>query len=259
MHKSEKIFTKLAFTTWETISNAFLERISYGEDAITSVNLLSLKNEALSNLVLQDTRTSESTKGCDFEFWIGSNNRGWNRYAIQAKKLTVSSGRYDSLSHKVGGVPQIDILEKYSAANKAIPIYCLFNSSKQVQGINSGCPMYKSEKELGCSVTPLKTVRKALKTRGARTFQWFHNRKETLPWSCLVRCPQISMHWRQEELGLNIEEMTYRELPSLLTSLLHGELKPEQLIDSNIFSREVEYIPRWVGVIKISDEDEKNG
>ena len=266
MNNSEKIFEKLAFTTWETILNAFLEQISYGEDAITSVNLLSLKNESLGNLALQDTRPKESTKGCDFEFWIGSDKKGWLRYAIQAKKITVSSNRYSSLAHKVNDVPQIDILEKYSLANRAIPLYCLFNYSKKVLSIKSGCPKYKNSEELGCSVTPLKTVRKALKTRGARTFQWFHSREETLPWSCLVRCPQIINRWPLSKLGLDMKEMIHKELPEVLHSLLRresSELPPEQLdeeahseqlVNSNLFSQQVDYRPRWVGVVNLDND-----
>jgi hypothetical protein len=266
MNKSEKIFEKLAVTTWETILNAFVEQISYGEDAITSVNLLSLKNESLGNLALQDTRPKESKKGCDFEFWIGSDKKGWLRYAIQAKKITVSSNRYSSLAHKVNGVPQIDILESYSLANRAIPIYCFFNSSKKVLSINSYCPKYKKTEELGCSVTPLKTVRKALKTRGARTFQWFHNREETLPWSCLVRCPKLIDHWTLSKLGLNMKEMIHKELPEILHSLLRGEsseLLPEQLdkddyseqlVNSNLFSQQVNFRPRWIGVVNLDND-----
>lgn len=266
MRKSEIIFENLAFTTWETIFNAFLNSISYGEDAITSVNLLSLRNASLGDLALQDTRPTENTKGCDFEFWIGSPKRGWLRYAIQAKKITVSCNRYSSLAHKVNGVPQIDILENYSLANRAIPIYCLFNYSKDVSGINSGCPKYSDSRELGCSVTPIKTVRKALKTRGARTFKWFHSRDETLPWSCLVRCPQIVKHWPKSKLGVDLDEMIHEDLPDILHSLLRGENSEEfpgqfdeedqakQLVNSNLFSQEVNYRPRWVGVINIDND-----
>jgi hypothetical protein len=266
MSTSQKLFEHLAFTTWETILNAFSNNISYGEDAITSVNLLSLKNSSLGDVVLQDTRPTESAKGCDFEFWIGSAEKGWLRYAIQAKKITVSSNRYSSLAHKVSGVPQIDILEKYSLANKAIPIYCLFNYSKDVSGINPGCPKYIDTRELGCSVTPSKTVRKALKTRGARTFKWFHSRKETLPWSCLVRCPKIIKHWPPSISGLNIEEMVHKDLPDVLHSLLlegdsdqlptkfDEDSNAESLENSNLFSQEVKYRPRWVGVINLGND-----
>jgi hypothetical protein len=236
--------------------------------------LLSLKNESLGNLVLHDTRPTESKKGCDFEFWIGSNKNGWLRYAIQAKKITVSDNRYQALGHKVNGVPQIDILEKYSQVNRAIPLYCLFNYSEEVSGIKSGCPKYQKQEELGCSVTPLKTAREALNTRGAKTFTWFHSRSETLPWSCLVRCPQIMRHWTPRKLGFDMNEMVHKELPEVLQLLLnrdiselpteqldteaHSELPTEQLdyeayseqpVNSRLFSQEVNYRPRWVGVV----------
>lgn len=257
MDTSESILEKLAITTWETIENAFSKRISYGEDAITSVNLLKLKNESLGNLVLLDTRINESTKGCDFEFWIGSNKQGWHRHAIQAKKISVSNERYNSLAHKVSGKPQIDILEAYSTANKAIPLYCLFNYSQQVTSIKSSCPKYTDIKELGCSITPLKTVRKALATRGARTFQWIHSRKETLPWSCLVRCSKISTHCPNSILGHNYQDMMHKELPYQIQLLLSHDLQAEQLQDSGLFSQENDYRPRWLGVFEV-DED-KNG
>ena len=256
MYKSEKILERLAFTTWDVISHAYHNRISYGEDAITSVNLLALKNAQLKNLVLQDTRIDESIKGCDFEFWIGSNKKGWFRYAIQAKKISVSNERYNSLSHKVRGQPQIEILDNYASTNNAIPVYCLFNYSKHSHHLVNSCPKYISIKELGCSVTPSKTVRTALSIRGARTFKWFHNRQDTIPWSCLVRCPKIHRHWPPSVLGVNYEDMRYNELPHQLRLLLEGQSQGEELIYSDIFSREIENRPRWIGVIETGDEDE---
>jgi len=81
----EILFEKLAFTTWDAIENAFEQKILYGEDAITSINLLALKNASFPNIAIADTRPDESSKGCDFEFWIGNYSSGWYRYAIQAK------------------------------------------------------------------------------------------------------------------------------------------------------------------------------
>jgi len=245
----ETLFEKLAFTTWQAIENAFEHNISYGEDAITSINLLALKNASFPNLAIADTRPSESTKGCDFEFWIGNYKSGWYRYAIQAKKISVSSERYHSLNHKVGGVPQTDILEIYAKANKAIPLYCLFNFSKSTKKSLTACPNFKDIMEFGCSITPLSTTKIALKTRGARNFNWFHARKETLPWSCLVRCPQLHSHWSQNVLGMKYENARHKELPDILARMLHQPDEPIQFIDTNIFSRETEYRPRWVGVV----------
>ena len=256
MDNSEKVLERLAFTTWDTISHAYNNRISYGEDAITSVNLLTLKNAQLNNLVLQDTRIHESIKGCDFEFWIGSNKKGWFRYAIQAKKISVSNERYNSLYHQVRGQPQIDILDNYASANNAVPLYCLFSYSKHTHHVANSCPKYISIKELGCSVTPSKTVRKALSTRGARTFQWLHNRQETIPWSCLVRCPKIHRHWSPSILGINYEDMRYKELPYQLRLLLEDQSQEEELIYSDIFSSENENRPRWIGVLETVYKDE---
>ena len=252
----EILFEKLAITTWDAIENAFVNRISFGEDAITSINLLALKNASFRNLAIVDTRPDESTKGCDFEFWIGRNNSGWLRYAIQAKKISVSSGRYDSLSHFVGNIPQIDVLETYSRANGAIPLYCLYNFSNHSSAISSSCPKFRHAKEYGCSVTPSSTVKIALSKWGAKNFTWFHARPETLPWSCLVRCPQINQHWPEKVIGIRYAEALRERLPDALSSLLHGESISEHVEDLNIFSQEIPYRPKWVGVININEDND---
>lgn len=247
------LFDKLAVTTWEAIENAFYHKISFGEDAITSINLLALKNAYFTNLAIADTRAEENIKGCDFEFWIGGYSIGWYRFAIQAKKITVSSERYQSLNHKVSGTPQINILETYATANGAIPLYCLFNFSKKIKTSATACQNFKDIKELGCSITPLSTTKLALKTRGAKTFEWFHSRKETLPWSCLVRCSQLNKHWSDKILGMNYQEAHHKELPFNLEKMLKNPEEPAQFVDTNIFSRKVEYRPRWIGVINIEN------
>ena len=256
MNNPEQILEQIAVITWDTIGLAHFDRISFGEDAITSLSLLTLKNVHISNIAVVDTRVQESTKGCDFEFWIGRRKSGWYRYAIQAKKISVSNKRYNSIAHKVNGIPQIDILDSYAKCNRAIPLYCFYNHSKLVSVQKLNCSKYSHIKELGCSVTPLATVRTALNTRGARTFKWFHDRPETLPWSCLVRCPQISMHWPQS--GYHHEQLLYEKLPDQLMHLLDGEFKGEQLIETDLFSKEVIYRPRWIGVLDISNI-ESNG
>jgi hypothetical protein len=251
----EKIFEKLAFITWDTVGQAYSNRILFGEDAITSVNLLALKNERTHTLVIEDTRVDEHNKGCDFEFWIGSKTKGWFRYAIQAKKITVSNQRYDSLSHKVGGIPQISILETYANLNQAIPLYCLFNHSLNALHYQPHCPKYKNVKELGCSITPLSTAKTALDIRGARNFHWFHNRSETLPWSCLIRCPNISQHWPKSQVGFDYNAMNHEQIPHELELLFNREYAGDQLIDSKVFSSETNCRPRWVGIFNTLEED----
>lgn len=252
------IFNKLAATTWDAIGNAFFHKISYGEDAITSINLLTLKNESFPNIAIEDTRASESTKGCDFEFWIGNDYSGWYRYAIQAKKIAVSSEIYMSLNHKVGSlkIPQTNILENYAKVNRAVPLYCLFNFSQisrspvKTCNISTSCQKYSSIKDFGCSVTPLSTTRRSLQTRGARTFDWFHARCETLPWSCLVRCSHIGQHLAKKFYGMSHEEVVHPALPQILKRLISKQSDISSFHNAEIFSRQVEFRPRWIGVVQ---------
>ena len=127
--KPHELFEVLAGKTWHSIDRFTRNRIHLGEDAITSNNLDALTSASPACVFIEDTRALESTKGCDFELWIGSLHVGWRRYAVQAKKIQASSSRYASLAHKVAGVPQIDILDTYAGANRALAIYCFYNYS----------------------------------------------------------------------------------------------------------------------------------
>ena len=55
MKNPAAVFDRLASITWDVLERAHRERISFGEDAITSFNLLTLKNEPLSCLAIEDT------------------------------------------------------------------------------------------------------------------------------------------------------------------------------------------------------------
>lgn len=180
-----ELFEVLAEKTWRSIERFSRNSIHLGEDAITSLNLDALASARPAFVFAEDTRSDESTKGCDFEMWIGSDSVGWRRYAVQAKKLQISSGRYTSLAHEVGGTPQIDILESYAAANRALPIYCFYNRSNKAYQWN--CSLPNCAEQLGCSVTPLGVARSALAKHGGRNFSFVHAQVETLPWRCLVR------------------------------------------------------------------------
>lgn len=189
MHPSA-LLELLASTTWRTINRSARNRIQYGEDEITSVNLNALASSPDQTVVVEDTRVDEATKGCDFEFWIGSDHLGWARYAIQAKKISLPTSSYSKLGHKVGSSLQVDVLDSYAVANRAAPLYCFYNYSTKDHGWN--CNLPKESEQLGCSVTPSSVVRAHLSIRGARSFQAIHANKATLPWRCLVRCPLIA-------------------------------------------------------------------
>lgn len=242
------LFETLAQSTWKTLDRSHRRRVLFGEDAITSIILNSLASLPHS-VVAEDTRIQESTKGCDFELWLGNDHSGWSRYALQAKKLTVSSSVYAKLNHKVGGRPQIDILDQYARANGAAALYCFYNHSLQPHGWN--CPLPRDTEQLGCSVAPSATVRRALFGRGRRNFSWIHLQPGTMPWRCLVRCPHLapgsSIH--SDDSWSDGSSYHHAELPASLRHLreTRGQIAVQDTHD--LFNPEVGLRPGWVAVV----------
>lgn len=273
--KAFKLFEYLAEYTWRMIERCHRNKLHLGEDAITTINLDALITASPGFVATEDTRVDEARKGCDFELWVGSISSGWIRYAVQAKKLTASSGRYDSLSHlvKKSGKPQIDILESYSTANRAYPIYCFYNitqppASKRkpwVNGFKWNCCEKKDELQLGCSVTPASVVRNAL-SKGPRNFKFIHSEDVTLPWRCLIKCNAQCSSIDAEKLNKNKLEIisgweglggcVHKELPKNLVSLLEGGISKRTPFDQveGVFSGDSEYRPAWIGVLDITKE-----
>lgn len=251
--KAHELFEVLAGKTWRSIERFSRNRIHLGEDAITSNNLDTLASAAPSCIFFEDTRATESTKGCDFELWIGSDALGWRRYAVQAKKIQISSSRYSALNHHVSGVPQIDILDAYAKANRAAPIYCFYNHSTQPHKWN--CPLPKQVEQLGCSVTPSSVVRAALAKRGARNFSHIHKQPATLPWRCLVRCPDLlSGRGLGHSSWPAPDSFSHRELPTVLQRIRQGSLSDQHSSEAyeSLFNTNHEKRPGWVGLVDVS-------
>lgn len=249
---AHELFEALAHSTWCTIGSAKLTKIAFGEDAITSVNLHALARTNPDSVVVEDTRVDEARKGCDFELWIGSDSIGWLRYAIQAKKVNPSSGSYAKLKHAVGGALQIDILERYASANRAAALYCFYNHSPSLQW---NCNFPPAATQLGCSVTPTSVVRAALLKRGRRNARWMHSQTQTLPWRCLVRCPQLiaGSKYSGRDGWPDRKEFSHTELPSALKTLRERRSAAALSDAPGLFSDNLQFRPRWVGVLDILD------
>lgn len=246
---ASELFEILARSTWRTIARTYHNHIVFGEDAITSYNLDALSSPGV-GVVVEDTRVTESTKGCDFELWVGSDTLGWSRYAVQAKKISVSSASYANLKHKVGTQYQIDILAAYAGANRAAPLYCFYNHSSGPYQWN--CNLPPEIEQLGVSVTPLNVVRAAIATRGGRTFSWIHQRPETVPWRCLVRCP-VFTHSIPSSVARPgwppRDQYSHAKLPEPLRRLQETR-DARTLADApDLFSRAQDLRPGWVGII----------
>jgi hypothetical protein len=112
---------------WERLGNSKKFGITQGEETLTDNLLLYLASKKLKTInIIQTPKNVETVKGTDWEWWIGNRDQGYLRYAVQAKKLDLKTGRYTSLNHKVGEGASAEfqhaVLEKYARANQAIPL-----------------------------------------------------------------------------------------------------------------------------------------
>lgn len=256
------------------IDRCHVNKIHLGEDTITTFILDSIVSVRSSSFVVEDTRADESTKGCDFELWIGCDLHGWIRYAVQAKKITPSSGRYESIKHFVKSAKklQIDILDLYSQTNRAFPIYCFYNITIPPSSLMKpwsktykwNCCDTENEYQFGCSVTPLSVVRDAFnrKRNFPKDFKSFHSHPETLPWACLVKCKGLCNSDKtllSQNSSKNFPEWDgvtdhiHKKLPEELSRLREQDLA-EANFDKlqGLYDPEINLKPSWIGVIDLS-------
>ena len=159
--------------------------------------MLEIVRQALPSIVVAPTsKRKESLSGTDFELWLGSDRSGWVRLAVQAKELHLASGNYHGFNHKVGHAKalQINLLENYAQADKAIPLYCLYNYTVNLSPLLYGHCCQGQEafqpKQLGCTITPSSTIKETLSQYGGKNFNNIHRAARTLPWRCLA-CPEL--------------------------------------------------------------------
>lgn len=181
---------------------------------------------------------------------------GWYRYAVQAKKIEVRTGRYAQLGHKVGGVLQLDILEPYAKANDAVPLYCFYN---HVDGaVPWNCNYAVEIEQLGCSVTPSKVVRAALKKRGARTFAHIHNQKQTLPWRCLSQMSK-SCTYQEPDGNFSSCSSLVPQLPGSLQALRQARRQDMGIDRGGLFDFDVALFPRHIAVVDLANVADEEG
>lgn len=186
-----KLFEELASATWDRIQVGEELQCSQGEETITDLNLLELKRADLRNLHIRKvTKAEESKSGIDWEWWIGSNSRGWWRYAVQAKKLN-QDRRYSALRHKIGHHYQIDILEEFARLNRCIPLYCFYNFTEEDTRSYWHCSLPYEPTQFGCTIAPLDVVRNVFARNKPKSFGAVHGHAAVFPWRCLVKCPEL--------------------------------------------------------------------
>ena len=207
-----KLLEQLSRDTWERLRDvqrlAPTAGLRFGEETITDLLMLDINRHPLTRAIFDPTsRPLETIQGTDFEWWLGSDKTGWFRFAVQAKKLNLKSGRYDNLKHKIHHTTQTERLEWYAQKTGAIPVYCLYNFDINADGAKHWhcCEKPFERKQLGCTIVPLSTIRKAQNTRGCRTFDFLHSDHQTIPWRCLAICPRIREKYTTRRLPLQAQ------------------------------------------------------
>lgn len=198
-----QLIDKLTRETWENIDLSNQLNTKYGEETITDLLLLGLARQKNYYLrIIQTPKNLEKDKGTDWEWFIGSPKNGWVRFAIQAKKIKLSTKNGDyGLGHMVGVDKQVDILQTYASHNNAISLYCFYNHySNANQPDHWHCNLGYEQELLGWTITPISNVYTALSLYGGRNFEHIHKQNTTLPTKCLFECPNFVNQYRDSNL-----------------------------------------------------------
>lgn len=190
MSKAAALLERLAEETWDRLVAAHGLSLSIGEETLTDINLLEMRRAKLSELqVVKVSKLYESRFGLDWDWWVGSDQCGWFRYAVQAKKLDLRTGSYRSLRHVLndGKMPktQFERLLQFAKRANAIPIYVLYNGGNVPVPKVDGCEV-KDSKQFGCSVAMIEAIEPSHQKNARKSFYSVHHRKGVFPWRCLV-------------------------------------------------------------------------
>ena len=213
--------------TWKLLRDARNFGGSFGEEALTDLLAIGIKRHGFPMIfVEQTTKRKEAKSGTDIEVWLGSNITGWDRLAIQAKKLNPRSGVYKMLEHK-HALRQLAMLENY-ARGRAVPLYFLYNYRDSPDRNHWQCYRPFKAKQLGCTIALSAIIRNAIDL-GNSTFDYIHQDLCVTPLRCLATCPNLCL------LENPPASTHYRSLPDFLsiaserepTSVTADEIDPE--------------------------------
>ena len=176
-------FENITKSVWNVLGDAFEHDLSFGETSISDMILLYLIKLNNPNISIKQTKQNEEADfGTDWVWWIGSDDKGWVAFAVQAKKYSTKNDRYNSLAHKVKGISQSDILKIYSDSIQAVPLYALYNHVLRKNfsaGITELIFNYP-ENMYGVTLTSLNIIKEAMNTRGCRNFKFIHDKFSTI-------------------------------------------------------------------------------
>ncbi len=265
----------LSGETWERLRDAMNLSVSFGEETITDLLALDINRKGLNTTTFEQiSKPVEAYIGADYDWWVGHDHIGWIRLAVQAKKLVLDRQQYNFRHANKSNVQQIDLLERYARKVRALPIYCLYNYSNNVnsEGHWRCCLRPFEEKDMGCTVVPSRTIGKLV--RGCKNFNHLHRFGGAIPWRCLASCPRLRrLLWQQptaEKRALSPEFLAefvdfpcfYPQLPNLPRpsdgqALSGATGLNDRIDDEDLYAirQGNRILPRWVIVMEFSSAD----
>ncbi|WP_040694342.1 DUF6615 family protein [Nocardia vinacea] len=196
----------LSVDTWRRADVGDQVNLKFREDSLTDHNLFELHLRHQELRVYRFDQTEETKSGADWEWWIGTPERGWLCLKIQAKRVYGLS--YPELNHKAGAgsaaLRQYEVLIDQCDSRRAeYPFHVFYNgwSDGRFRGADdiavnrsierhqiSGRVQEDISKLWGCTVMPTRKVREqhAIK-RGRHQFTYVPSYLEhSVPWSELI-------------------------------------------------------------------------
>ena len=203
---------RVASDTWRRLGQADLLRARLGEETLTDVLILDMLPHRRTNAfsIYHPTKPQESLFGADLLLCIRYPSGSGRRLALQAKKL-YPTGRYDALNHKdASGTRQIDKLDRFAQRWGAVPAYLLYNHVDPLPYHTPywHCCRARHAEQLGCTIVPSWCIRRAIGSRGGRTFPAIHSLAPNRPWRCVFDCDKPMQ--QVDELALLQPEPQFR-------------------------------------------------
>lgn len=202
------LFEWLAGWTWDMLETAHVQRVRFGEDAVTSMLAVAINRFGPAGVRVVDVRRDEPRDGADVEIWFVREDGRACGFSVQAKRVSEGpkvGGSYAELDHPRGGITkQVDRLISSAGRVGTTPLYALFNHRAALPraGLTlRPCGRGASLEQLGCTVVQASVVRSALRHGrwGWKRMMRFHGvRGPALPLRCTVcSCPHAASAERQ--------------------------------------------------------------
>ncbi|BCN51583.1 DUF6615 family protein [Prescottella equi] len=135
----------VAASSWNLMEAGIAYGIGPGEEALTDLNLILLRQLIPALRVKKFSKWEEARNGADWEWWIGSSREEqWIKLRVQAKRSSHGERQYDQLKHesklrdidgreilgahgKAMKIMQYDALIARSRIDGAIPLHVFYN------------------------------------------------------------------------------------------------------------------------------------